>query len=78
MRGDYRLTGGQKMLSIKKNSFQQIRITKDEYNNHPFYDIRIYTKGEEGKYYPTRQGIAIPEHRFQAFTDMIVEKNKET
>ena len=65
------------MLSIKKNSFQQIRITKDEYNDHPFYDIRIYTKGEGGKYYPTRQGLAVPEHRFEAFTEMIVASSEQ-
>ena len=38
------------MHSMKKNSFQQIRLHADEYNGHPFIDVRIYTKGEEGKY----------------------------
>jgi hypothetical protein len=65
------------MLSMKKNSFQEIRVNKDEYNNHPFYDIRIYTKGEGGKYYPTRQGLAVPEHIFEKFTEMIVAENKD-
>ena len=49
------------MHSIKKNSFQQIRLTNDEYNGHRFLDIRIYTKGEGGKYYPSRQGLAVPQ-----------------
>jgi hypothetical protein len=43
------------MHTMKKNSFQQIRLTEDEYKGHPFLDVRIYVKGEGGKYYPTRQ-----------------------
>ncbi len=46
------------MHTMKKNSFQQIRLTEDEYKGHPFLDVRIYVKGEGGKYYPTRQGLA--------------------
>ena len=45
------------MHAMKKNSFQQIRLTEDEYKGHPFLDVRIYVKGEGGKYYPTRQGL---------------------
>ena len=48
------------MHSIKKNSFQQIRLNDDEYNGHRFLDVRIYVKGEGGKYYPTRQGAGCP------------------
>ena len=61
------------MPTIKKNSFQQIRLTDDEYNGHPFLDIRIYTKGEGGQYYPTRQGLAVPKDRIPAFTAMCNE-----
>ena len=55
------------MHSIKKNSFQQICLNDDEYNGHRFLDIRIYTKGEGGRYYPTRQGLAVPQERVEAF-----------
>ncbi len=58
------------MHSIKKNSFQQIRLNDDEYNGHRFLDIRIYTKGEGGKYYPSRQGLAVPQERIEAFVTM--------
>ena len=58
------------MHSIKKNSFQQIRLTNDEYNGHRFLDIRIYVKGEGGKYYPSRQGLAVPQERIEAFVTM--------
>ena len=34
------------MHAMKKNSFQQIRLTEDEYKGHPFLDVRIYVKGE--------------------------------
>ena len=37
------------MHAMKKNSFQQIRLTEDEYKGHPFLDVRIYVKGEDGK-----------------------------
>ena len=74
MRGVYSLTGAElRMHTIKKNSFQQIRLTDDEYNGHPFLDIRIYTKGEGGQYYPTRQGLAVPKDRIPAFTAMCNE-----
>ena len=55
------------MHAMKKNSFQQIRLTEDEYKGHPFLDVRIYVKGEGGKYYPTRQGLAVPLERIDAF-----------
>ena len=58
------------MHSIKKNSFQQIRLNADEYNGHRFLDVRIYVKGEGGKYYPTRQGLAVPQERVEAFVAM--------
>ena len=58
------------MHSIKKNSFQQIRLNADEYNGHRFLDVRIYTRGEEGKYYPSRQGLAVPQERVAAFVAM--------
>ena len=58
------------MHSIKKNSFQQIRLNDDEYNGHRFLDIRIYVKGEGGKYYPARQGLAVPQERVEAFVAM--------
>ena len=58
------------MHSIKKNSFQQIRLNDDEYNGHRFLDVRIYVKGDGGKYYPTRQGLAVPQERVAAFVAM--------
>ncbi len=65
------------MHSIKKNSFQQIRFNDDEYNGHRFLDIRIYTKGEGGKYYPSRQGLAVPQERIEAFVTMCNEYAQE-
>ena len=65
------------MHSIKKNSFQQIRLNDDEYNGHRFLDIRIYTKGEGGKYYPSRQGLAVPQERIEAFVTMCNESAQE-
>ncbi len=66
------------MHSIKKNSFQQIRLNDDEYNGHRFLDIRIYTKGEGGKYYPSRQGLAVPQERIEAFVTMCNAYAQET
>ena len=60
-----------RMHAMKKNSFQQIRLTEDEYRGHPFLDVRIYVKGEGGKYYPTRQGLAVPLERIDAFADLV-------
>ena len=61
------------MHAMKKNSFQQIRLTEDEYKGHPFLDVRIYTKGKGGKYYPTRQGLAVPRERVDAFADQVAQ-----
>ncbi len=61
------------MHAMKKNSFQQIRLTEDEYKGHPFLDVRIYVKGEGGKYYPTRQGLAVPRDRITAFAELVEE-----
>ena len=77
-RGAYSLIeGAQPMHTMKKNSFQQIRLTEDEYKGHPFLDVRIYVKGEGGKYYPTRQGLAVPRERVDAFADL-VEQCRQT
>ena len=68
----YSLMGvDQPMHAMKKNSFQQIRLTEDEYNGHPFLDVRIYVKGEGGKCYPTRHGQALPGDRINDFADLV-------
>ena len=59
------------MHAMKKISFQQILLTEDEYNGHPFLDVRIYVKGEGGKHYPTRQGLAVPRDRINDFADLV-------
>ena len=74
----YSLMGvDQPMHAMKKNSFQQIRLTEDEYNGHPFLDVRIYVKGEGGKYYPTRQGLAVPLERIDAFADLVEQCRRQ-
>ena len=35
--------------------------------------MRIYVKGEGGKYYPTRQGLAVPRDRITAFANLVEE-----
>ena len=45
------------MLQMKKNSFQQIRIAEDEYNGHPFIDVRVFTKGDGGRLLPYAAGV---------------------
>lgn len=65
------------MHSIRKNSFQQIRLNDDEYNGNRFLDVRIYVKGEGGKYYPSRQGLAVPQERIEAFVAMCNEYAQE-
>ena len=59
------------MHAMKKNSFQQIRLTEDEFNGHSFLDVRIYVKGERGTYYPTRQGLAVPRDRIREFAHLV-------
>jgi hypothetical protein len=33
--------------------------------------VRIYVKGEGGKYYPTRQGLAVPLERVDDFANLV-------
>jgi hypothetical protein len=50
----------QKLIGeFQKNSWQTVRVSESEINDHPFIDIRIWATGKNGEPVPTQKGVAI-------------------
>ena len=37
----------------------ELRASLSEYLGHPFIDVRIWSKGPDGAWYPTRKGVSV-------------------
>ncbi len=57
---------------IKKNGGGDvIRVTKRNYKNHDFIDIRTYYRDDHDELKPTKKGVTIPVEKWPEFTDLI-------
>ncbi len=49
------------IAEVQKNAKERIRISLTEYHGHQFIDCRVYYEDGEGKWRPTKKGIALNE-----------------
>lgn len=47
------------MITIPKNSREEIRIYRSNYIGHDLVNIRVFYRDIDGTYKPTRKGIAV-------------------
>jgi hypothetical protein len=43
----------------------------DEYQGHPFYSLRVWTRGDDGAMYPTRKGVSIRLREAEALANVL-------
>ena len=48
---------------IQKNDFSTIRIAIREFNGHTYLDLRIYVRGDDNEFLPTRKGVTLDPSR---------------
>lgn len=46
------------IASITKNTREEIRISRDEYNGHDLINLRVFYDAGEGEMRPGKQGVA--------------------
>jgi len=56
------------IASIGKNSFQDIRISKQRYMGKDYIDIRVHTYGS-----PTKQGVKIRPEQLPDFIKILID-----
>ncbi len=37
----------------------ELRVSLDEYMGHPFINMRVWSRGSDGNWYPTRKGLSV-------------------
>lgn len=47
------------LLAIKRNDSEELRLTRQTFNGHPFLGLRIWFKAADGAFYPTPKGVSI-------------------
>jgi len=45
--------------SFPKNPLEEIRMSLTEFKKKQYIDLRIYYKGEDGEYHPSKKGLTL-------------------
>lgn len=48
------------MITISKNSVEELRVALREYKGHEYVDLRIYAEFDTSEKLPTKRGITVP------------------
>jgi hypothetical protein len=56
-----------------KNKTHQVRISENEYQGHPYVDIRLFFRTDNGAWRPTKSGLTIPPRLYPELLRGILE-----
>ncbi len=45
--------------AIQKNAKEKLKVSIEEFKGRMFCDMRVYSKGDQGQWRPTKKGIAL-------------------
>ena len=62
--------------AFPKNPLEEIRVSLTVFKKKQYIDLRVYYKGDEGEYHPSKKGITIS---LVLFPDLVeaIEKARE-
>jgi len=62
--------------AFPKNPLEEIRVSLTVFKKKQYIDLRVYYKGDEGEYHPSKKGITIS---LDLFPDLLeaIEKARE-
>jgi hypothetical protein len=66
----------QVVYSFPKNPLEEVRASLTVYRGKQYVDLRIYYKGDDGEYHPSKKGLTIALDLFSEL-DKAVEKLRE-
>jgi hypothetical protein len=50
----------QTVYAFPKNPTEEIRASLNAFKGKQYLDLRVYYKGDDGEYYPSKKGITVP------------------
>lgn len=51
---------GERLVAIPRNDGDELRLNWAEYNGHHFLNVRVWTQGDDGQFYPHRdKGLTV-------------------
>jgi hypothetical protein len=51
---------GRRLAAIPRGRDEQLRISLDEFNGHPYVAVRVFARGQDGSWWPVRgKGLGI-------------------
>lgn len=50
--------------SFQRNALEEIRVSLSVFRGKEYIDIRIYYKGDDGEYHPSKKGITLSPELF--------------
>lgn len=50
---------GELLVSIARGESEQLRVSLDEYEGHPFISIRLWAMDRGGAWWPTKKGVTV-------------------
>ena len=62
--------------AFPKNPLEEIRVSLTVFKKKQYIDLRVYYKGDEGEYHPSKKGITVS---LDLFPDLVeaIEKARE-
>jgi hypothetical protein len=63
--------------SIEKNMKEKVKVSIETYRKHTFIDCRVYFEDEEGRWLPTKKGIALNEETIDEVIDLLRKASKQ-
>lgn len=46
-------------LRIERSDGTELHLDLCEFNGHPYVNVRVFFRGEDGAWYPTRKGVSL-------------------
>jgi Transcriptional Coactivator p15 (PC4) len=50
---------GERLATIPRGPTEELRVSLDEFNGHPFVSVRLWVLGSDGQHWPTKKGLSI-------------------
>jgi hypothetical protein len=50
---------GRRLLALPRGDREELRVTLDEFNGHPYLAVRVWQRDQGGSWWPTRKGVSV-------------------
>jgi hypothetical protein len=64
---------GRRLLTASRGRDEELRVSLDEYESRPYLALRIWAKGSDGAWWPTKKGVSIRVREIPEVIDALME-----